>query len=63
MKVDLYPETCVVAIRVLVATLRNPNFILAKDERLHLEQFVVDLQDELDNEIERQWLSHSNPEG
>lgn len=61
MKVDLYIDGCEVAIRVLVATLRNPNFLMDKEERHHLEQFVADLQDELDNEIERQWLDHYNP--
>lgn len=55
MKVDLYYEGCQTAIRVLVATLQNPRFILTKDERLDLEQFIADLQSELDNEAERDW--------
>ena len=61
MKVDLYYEGCITAIRVLTANLQNPRFILAKDERLDLEQFIADLQSELDNEAERDWYDRQQP--
>jgi len=57
MQADLYPDGCQIAIRVLVANLQNPNFIISKDERLDLEQFISDLQQALDDEAERQWTS------
>lgn len=61
MKVDLYLEGCQTAIRVLVTTLQNPRFILTKDERLDLEQFISDLQSALDEEAERDWYDRQQP--
>ena len=62
MKVDLYLAGTLVAIRLLRAEFHNPNSLLSRNERLDLEQFIADLQDELDNEVERQHLSRSYPE-
>jgi hypothetical protein len=63
MIADLYPDGSQTAIRVLVANLQNPNFKIAKDERLDLEQFISDLQEALDNEAERQWLARNSYSG
>ena len=59
MQADLYVDGCQTAIRVLVANLQNPNFILSKNDRLDLEQFISDLQQALDDEAERQWLDRN----
>lgn len=56
MQFDLYHEGAQTAVSVLTAILQNPRFLLSKDERIHLEQFVADLQNELDNEAERSYL-------
>jgi hypothetical protein len=60
MRADILPTAAQIAIRVLVATLRNPDFILSKDERIELEGFIADLQDALNDEAERQWLDRQS---
>ncbi len=60
MRADILPTAAQIAIRVLVTTLRNPDFILSKDERIELEGFIADLQDALDDEAERQWLDRQS---
>ena len=56
MQFDLYHEGAETAVSILTAILQNPRFLLSKDERIDLEQFVADLQNELDNEAERSYL-------
>lgn len=56
MQFDLYLEGAQTAVAVLTSVLQNPRFLLSKDERIDLAQFVADLQNELDNEAERQYL-------
>lgn len=56
MQFDLYFDGAQTAVSILTAVLQNPRFLLSKDERLDLEQFVADLQNELNNEAERSYL-------
>ena len=56
MQFDLYLEGAQTAVSILTAVLQNPRFLLTKAERIDLEQFVADLQNELDNEAERSYL-------
>ena len=56
MQFDLYLEGAETAVSILTSVLQNPRFLLSKDERIDLEQFVADLQNELDNEAERSYL-------
>lgn len=57
MIVDLYPDGAQTAVRILTIILQSKSILVSKAERLDLEQFISDLQDELDNEAERQWLA------
>jgi len=62
MQFDLYYEGAQTAISILTSVLQNPRFLLSKDERLDLEQFIADLQQALDDEAERQWYDRQNPQ-
>ena len=56
MQFDLYLEGAQTAVSILTSVLQNPRFLLSKNERIDLEQFVADIQNELDNEAERSYL-------
>lgn len=56
MQFDLYLEGAQTAVSILTSVLQNPRFLLSKNERIDLEQFIADLQNELDNEAERSYL-------
>ena len=60
MQFDLYYDGAVVAIRILTANLQNPHILLTPDERIDLIQFIADLQNELDNEAERDWIERQS---
>ena len=60
MKFDLYLEGAETAVTVLTAVLQNPRFLLSPAERIDLQQFIADLQNELDNEAERDWIERQS---
>lgn len=57
MQIDVYPEGAQTALKLLTILLQSRTILIDKGEREDLEQFIADLQDELDNEAERQWLA------
>ena len=60
MQFDLYLEGAQTAVTVLTAVLQNPRFLLTPAERIDLTQFVADLQNDLDNETERDYLERQS---
>ena len=57
MQISVSPVQAQTAAKILTAILQNPKTILSQSERSDLTDFLSDLQDALDNEAERQYLS------
>lgn len=57
MQISVSPVQAQTTAKILTAILQNPKTILSQSERSDLTDFLSDLQDALDNEAERQYLS------